>query len=104
MNGPMTVAIDAEYMGAAFMQYENGILDNSGCPTGDECCGQVDHAVTLVGWGVRASDNMEYWIVKNSWTMAWGENGYFRVENTGTNTPGMICINSMPGQPLTAVI
>jgi C1A family cysteine protease len=34
------------------------------------------HAVLIVGW----DDELECWIVKNSWGPAWGENGYFRIK------------------------
>jgi hypothetical protein len=33
------------------------------------------HAIELVGWGNR--NCVDYWIVKNSWGVEWGMNGYF---------------------------
>lgn len=40
---------------------------------------QIDHAITVVGWGQNDTDG-EYWIVRNSWGTYWGENGYFRIK------------------------
>lgn len=42
------------------------------------------HAVTIVGWGRSPVDNTssegeDYWIVKNSWSKHWGEEGFFRI-------------------------
>lgn len=34
------------------------------------------HAVVIVGWG-NSKDGTPYWIVRNSWSPAWGDNGYF---------------------------
>jgi uncharacterized repeat protein (TIGR02543 family) len=33
------------------------------------------HAVVIVGY----DSNEQYWIVKNSWSANWGENGYFKI-------------------------
>ena len=35
------------------------------------------HAVEILGWGIE--NNINYWIIKNSWGTKWGENGYFRM-------------------------
>ena len=36
------------------------------------------HAVKIVGWGKE--NDVEYWIVQNSWTAGWGENGFFSIK------------------------
>ena len=38
---------------------------------------EVNHAVLITGWGVTPDTNEKYWIVKNSWSDQWGNNGYF---------------------------
>jgi cathepsin B len=37
------------------------------------------HAVKVVGWGKDNNDETEYWIVANSWSTNWGEEGFFRI-------------------------
>jgi cathepsin L len=98
--GPVAVSVDASWGG-----YESGIF--KGCSTDKNV--DIDHAVTLVGYG---EDNGEkYWLVRNSWSPSWGEKGYIRVarsdddeNNCGTdstpqdgtacagdNTPQKVC-------------
>jgi cathepsin B len=36
------------------------------------------HAVSLIGWG-ETSDNIKYWIVKNSWGEGWNNDGCFKM-------------------------
>lgn len=67
-NQPVTVSIEAS--GLFFQFYSSGIFRGP--------CGlNLDHAVTVVGYGGEGFD--KYWIVKNSWGTTWGENGYIRM-------------------------
>jgi C1A family cysteine protease len=50
----------------------------SGIITGG--CGQrnLDHTVLIVGQGYE--NGVQYWTVRNSWGMGFGEAGYFRMQ------------------------
>jgi hypothetical protein len=45
--------------------------------------GELDHAVLLVGYGTDKTTGEEYWLVKNSWSKYWGEDGFIRMARTG---------------------
>jgi len=70
-QGPVGVSVDAS---GVFKAYTGGILD-SGCGT------NLNHAILAVGYG--SENGTEYWIVRNSWGPAWGEQGYIRIAITG---------------------
>ncbi|KAG5480616.1 hypothetical protein LSCM1_06320 [Leishmania martiniquensis] len=65
-HGPVSVAVDA----TTWQLYYGGVV--SFCLSW-----QLNHGVLLVGYNNEASP--PYWIVKNSWGPAWGENGYIRL-------------------------
>lgn len=46
-----------------FKAYAGGVYDNPGCSTLPE---EVNHAVLCVGYGTT-EDDIDYWIIKNSW-------------------------------------
>nr|AKU38389.1 cathepsin L1 [Eudiplozoon nipponicum] len=87
--GPISIAINA--MGPGFMQYKSGIYNPPSCP-GD--FSDLDHAVLLVGYGTQ--NGLNYWIVKNSWSEKWGENGYVRICRDGRNLCGVATCASYP--------
>lgn len=70
-NGPIEVGMQIY---EDFKDYKSGIYHltrNAGKMLGG-------HAVKLIGWGVQ--NNVEYWIVANSWGERWGERGYFKIQ------------------------
>jgi C1A family cysteine protease len=67
--GPVSIAIEADQ--TVFHAYTGGIINSASCGT------SLDHGVLVVGYGVEAGQ--EFYIVKNSWSAAWGEQGYVRI-------------------------
>jgi len=77
-NGPISVAIDASQKSLSF--YANGVYYDSKCGNTEE---RLDHAVLAVGYGIM--DNQEYWLVKNSWSTYWGNDGYILMSSKDNN-------------------
>lgn len=69
--GPVAIGVQAS--DACFMEYKGGILSPSTCA----CGGPMDHAVVVVGYNTTVPE--PYWIIRNSWGTAWGEQGYGRL-------------------------
>jgi len=70
--GPLVINVDA----SAWSEYESGVFD--GC---NQVNPDIDHVVQLVGYGTTSSGET-YWLVRNSWSAGWGENGYIRLRRT----------------------
>jgi C1A family cysteine protease len=67
--GPVAVTLEADKK--VFQMYKSGVLDSKDCGT------KLDHAVAAVGYGVE--NGKEYYLVRNSWTANWGDEGYIKI-------------------------
>lgn len=86
--GPIAVGIDADH--TSFTLYKGGIYFESSCSSDN-----LNHAVLVVGYGT--DNGKDYWLIKNSWGTAWGEDGYGRIARNRNNHCG---IASLAGYPL----
>lgn len=77
-HGPISVAIDASHKTLSF--YSNGVYYEPQCGNGID---QLDHAVLAVGYGVL--NGQPYWLIKNSWSNYWGNDGYVLMSAKNNN-------------------
>ncbi|KAK8805445.1 hypothetical protein WA158_002101 [Blastocystis sp. Blastoise] len=70
--GPLSIGINAGVRTFSF--YDSGVYNDPDCTSALE---DINHAVLLVGYGTE--DGQDYWIVKNSWSTYWGEEGYVKI-------------------------
>ncbi|XP_043278575.1 digestive cysteine proteinase 1 isoform X2 [Venturia canescens] len=77
-HGPISVAIDASHKTFSF--YSKGIYYDEACGNREE---NLDHAVLAVGYGTL--DGQDYWLVKNSWSNYWGNDGYILMAQKNNN-------------------
>ncbi|KAI3383501.1 hypothetical protein SNEBB_007502 [Seison nebaliae] len=80
MNETVFVTIDSSH--TSFLLYEGGIYDEPNCSSTT-----LDHPMQLVGFGQE--DNEDFWIIRNSWGLNWGEHGYIRMRRNHHNECGI---------------
>merc|ERR1719443_1350548 len=68
-RGPAAVSVGA----SDWASYSSGIFDS--CSEDST----VDHAVTLIGYGIDKATGHKFWHIKNSWGNSWGESGTIRL-------------------------
>lgn len=83
---PVSIAIEADQR--EFQLYKSGIFTGT-------CGNKLDHGVLLVGYGP------DYYLVKNSWGLSWGDGGYIKLGlgpefNNGDGQCGMLLQGSYP--------
>lgn len=83
--GPLACSVNGL---ESLLLYKRGIYADEECNKGE-----VNHSVLVVGYG--SENGQDYWIVKNSWDEAWGEEGYFRLPR-GKNYCGIATECSYP--------
>lgn len=83
--GPTAVAVDA---GSVYFQfYSRGIFDYNDCQRDRQ---HLNHALTVIGYGSELSETpTDYWIMKNSWGVGWGDEGYIRLRRNQDNLCGI---------------
>lgn len=106
MKQPIGVGI---YSSGMMQSYSHGIMTEQFLHCSDPAY-EVNHGVVLVGFGkVEQGDYVakghcdEYWIVRNSWSAHWGEDGFFKLcmDGAGTSTlpHGTCLVNSFAAWP-----
>lgn len=78
---PVSIAIEADTR--YFQSYSSGILTSPDCGT------NLDHGVLIVGYG--EDKGQKYWLVKNSWSTSWGDEGYVKIARSDSRNDKGIC-------------
>ena len=107
---PKTKKVSIAYqVSPDFRFYSHGVYDSYNATSNTTMCADdnmsVNHAVVAVGLGVTSSDRNEdeddavpYYIVRNSWSAAWGMEGHFWMLR-GQNLCGVSDCASFPLVP-----
>ena len=80
--GPQSISVAS----GGWQWYEAGVYQNSGT-AGTVSEWEVNHAVQLVGYGYDKEVDANYWIVRNSWSTLWGEDGFIRLWRAKAGEP-----------------
>jgi len=81
-HGPVAIAIDAAH--PEFEFYTSGVYYNPACKNDLD---SLDHEVLVVGYGTE--DGQDYWLVKNSWSIYWGDKGFIKMSRNRGNNCGI---------------
>jgi len=88
VNSPVSIGVQADQ--DVFHFYKSGVVTKN-------CGANLNHAVLAVGY--KVVDGVEAFIVKNSWTASWGQEGYIHIGTDQTQNNGKgVC--GILGEPL----
>ncbi|CAH1112852.1 unnamed protein product [Psylliodes chrysocephalus] len=85
--GPISVGMNAD----ALQSYHSGILEDDTCGNDED---DLDHAALAVGYGTE--NGKKFWLIKNSFGVNWGEDGFFRLARDANNQCGIALWSSYP--------
>lgn len=91
LHGPVAAGVQADR--PAFQFYHKGVLDV-------ECGKHLNHAILVTGYGMDPETNMQFWLVKNSWGLSWGDEGYIRLAMKHHGKAGECGILLAPSVPI----
>ncbi|XP_058724524.1 fruit bromelain-like [Vicia villosa] len=66
--------------GDEFKKYTRGLYKGT-------CGTEINHSIVIGCYGV-SQEGVKCWIIKNSWSKAWGEIGYIRIKREGDGPEG----------------
>ena len=83
-NGPISCGIEAT---DTFETKYNQIVEGQGDYIYRETLRfpQINHEISIVGYGKDATTGEQYWIGRNSWGTYWGDYGFFYMKMGGDN-------------------
>ncbi|XP_051007075.1 testin-2-like [Acomys russatus] len=89
--GPISAAIDASH--SSFRFYDSGMYYEPNCRKV-----LLNHAVLVVAYGYEGaeSDDIKYWLIKNSWGEKWGMEGYMKIHKDWNNHCGIATYATYP--------
>ncbi|KAI1700019.1 papain family cysteine protease domain-containing protein [Ditylenchus destructor] len=79
--GPISAIMDASLW--SYQLYKRGVYYEPSCDSN-----RLNHAVLVVGYGTDP-EHGDYWLIKNSWGVGWGEQGYMRLARNKDNHCGL---------------
>lgn len=80
---PVSVLIEGS--GRNFQHYSSGVFTGA-------CGTSIDHAIVAVGYGGSSDvETDNFWIMRNSWSTDWGEEGYVRMSRSGGSGGAGLC-------------
>lgn len=77
---PILVDIDTR---TGFDEYGGGVHMPTNCCQGFKTAECAQHTVLIVGYG--REDGEEYWLIRNSYSVSWGEKGHYKLSTKSVN-------------------